>query len=535
MFDIETDLSWSIIWVVVIRDLDTGEVVCHRSRESLAASFDPSALWIAHNGVGFDAWILEKYWNLTIPRENLIDTLILSRLWNPELEGGHGLEAWGERYKIPKSLFNDFSQWSQELEDRCIIDTELTAKLFLDLIKKLEGFSDQSIRLEHDVAYIISDQERHGWLFDDKACAEFLNTLKRELLQIEEEMQRVFPPTEVKLKTKSRFTQFNPGSRKQIAQRLIAKGWKPKLKTEAGTIVVNENTLKDCTIPEAAIFTRYLLLQKRISQAESWMKAQKDDGRIHGRINPNGALTSRMTHYNPNMAQVPNSYSPYGKECRSFFGVPSGKKLVGIDASGLELRMLAHYMGDPEYVKTVTQGDVHAANQQAAGLPTRNDAKTFIYAFLYGAGAKKIGSIIGADAKAGMCLVQTFLDNTPALKRLRTNVGAAAQRGWLKGLDGRRIRIRSDHAALNTLLQGAGAILMKQAVVLLAEAIQRDGLDAHFIGNIHDEWQLEVAEADAEAVGKLGVWAIQEAGLLLGLKCPTTGEYKVGNNWSETH
>ncbi len=534
-FDIETNSKWDHIWVVVTKRSDTGEVQCHRDPESLKPLLELNACWIGHNSIGFDAWVLEKCWSLKIPQKNLIDTLVLSRLWNPELEKGHSLEAWGERFQIRKSLFNDFSQWSQELQDRCVIDVELTEKLHEHLTTQLQDWKGECVDLEHGVATVLNSQERSGWLFDDSAAVEFVNTLNHELMEIEADMQRLFPPTVIQLKTKQKLIPFNPGSRKQIAQRLMQKGWKPKLKTEQGTIVVNEKTLESCTIPEAKVFLRYLLLQKRVSQVQSWIEAQKEDGKIHGRVNPNGAVTGRMTHYNPNMAQVPRVGSPFGEECRSFFIVPKGKKLVGIDASGLELRMLAHYMGDPNYVIEVTQGDVHSANQKAAMLPTRNDAKTFIYAFLYGAGPAKIGSIVGGDAKAGSRLIEKFLDNTPALKRLRTSVATAAQRGYLIGLDGRRMRVRSEHSALNTLLQGAGAVVMKKALVVFDEAMKEKGLDVQYVANVHDEFQLEAAEKDAEEAGKLAVWAIEEAGRQLNLKCPTTGEYRVGNNWKETH
>lgn len=534
-FDIETNSKWDHIWVVVTKRTDTGEVQCHREPLSLEPLLELNACWIGHNSIGFDAWVLEKCWNLKIPLKNLIDTLVLSRLWNPELEKGHSLEAWGERFQIQKSLFNDFSQWSMELQNRCIIDVELTEKLHEHLTKQLQGWKQDCVALEHGVASVLSSQERNGWLFDDSAAVEFVNLLNHELMEIEEKMQSLFPPTVLQLKTKQKLLPFNPGSRKQIAERLIQKGWEPKLKTDQGTIVVNEKTLEACDIPESKVFLRYLLLQKRVSQVQSWIDAQKDDKRVHGRVNPNGAVTGRMTHYNPNMAQVPRVGSPFGEECRAFFIVPSGKRLVGVDASGLELRMLAHYMGDPNYVTEVTQGDVHTANQKAALLPTRNDAKTFIYAFLYGAGPAKIGSIVGGDAKVGACLIEKFLDNTPALKRLRASVATASKRGYLVGLDGRRMRIRSEHSALNTLLQGAGAVVMKKALVIFDEAVKLKGVDVSYVANVHDEFQLEVKEEHAEEVGKLAVWSIEEAGRLLSLKCPTTGEYRVGNNWKETH
>jgi DNA polymerase I-like protein with 3'-5' exonuclease and polymerase domains len=198
--------------------------------------------------------------------------------------------------------------------------------------------------------------------------------------------------------------------------------------------------------------------------------------------------------------------------------------------------MLAHYMQDDAYTNEVVSGDIHTANQKAAGLETRNQAKTFIYAFLYGAGDAKIGKVVGAGAKEGQALKSRFLQNTPSLKELREKVGRIAQNsGTLPGLDGRRLQVRSDHAALNTLLQSAGAIVMKQALVLLDDKLQKLRIDYKFVANVHDEWQIEVEEGFAELVGKYGVRAIEEAGTSLSMRCPLSGEYKVGNSWKETH
>jgi DNA polymerase I-like protein with 3'-5' exonuclease and polymerase domains len=241
------------------------------------------------------------------------------------------------------------------------------------------------------------------------------------------------------------------------------------------------------------------------------------------------------------MAQIPNSGSPYGPECRQCWTVEEGNVLVGADASGLELRMLAHYMEDEAYVKTVTEGsskdgtDVHTVNQKAAGLQTRDQAKTFIYAFLYGAGPSKIGSIVGGSAQAGQKLIDSFLKGTPALQRLRNKVSVDASKGCVPGLDGRKIWVRSEHAALNSLLQGAGAIVMKKALVILNDKLIKANLDAKFVANVHDEWQIECSKEIADIVGKAAVQSIRDAGLAYNLKCPLDGEYKVGRNWRETH
>jgi DNA polymerase-1 len=246
-------------------------------------------------------------------------------------------------------------------------------------------------------------------------------------------------------------------------------------------------------------------------------------------------VTGRMTHSSPNMGQVPAVYSPYGQECRACWTVPEGYSLVGMDASGLELRMLAHYMKDEDYTNEILTGDIHTANQLAAGLETRDQAKTFIYAFLYGAGDSKIGSIVGGTAKVGKRLKEKFLANTPALGRLREQVTVASGRGYVLGLDGRRVAIRSEHAALNSLLQSAGAIVMKKALCLLVEYANLHKIDFKIIGNIHDEIQTEVKSKDAERFGRLATACVEAAGLHYKLNCPLAGEYKVGKNWADTH
>ena len=300
---------------------------------------------------------------------------------------------------------------------------------------------------------------------------------------------------------------------------------------------MDKTTLKET----AELIKEYLMVQKRVAQIESWIDAVGDDGRVHGRVITNGAVTGRMTHLKPNMAQIPNAGSPYGPECRQCWTVEDGNVLVGADASGLELRMLAHYMGDDDYVKTVTEGsskngtDVHTVNQRAAGLSTRDQAKTFIYAFLYGAGDAKIGSIIGGNARDGERLKSAFLKGTPALQRLRDKIALYATKGYVPGLDGRKIWVRSEHAALNSLLQGAGAIVMKKALVILEMSLRKEKLFHKFVANVHDEWQIETNPECADRVGKLAVEAIREAGRVYNLRCPLDGEYKIGKNWKETH
>ena len=546
VLDIETNSKHDKIWCVVTRDIETDEVKVWKEASGLQKYLDLCDLIIMHNGIAFDAPVLRKTWNVTMKLSRVSDTLVLSRLLNPSLEGGHSLQAWGERLGYPKIEFSDFDGGlTDEMITYCIQDTNVTKHLYKRLVADLnaEKFEERSIELEHKVQAIIAQQERNGFKLDQQQAICLIAELKDKLSNLEDELQSVFPTKTVERysektgkKLKDQVIVFNPGSRQQIAERLQEKGWKPTRFTDKGQAIVDETTLNESTIPEAKLIGEYLLLQKRISQIESWIEAVEPDGRVHGRVISNGAVTGRMTHHSPNMAQVPNCSAEYGAECRNLWTVEKGMKLVGIDASGLELRMLAHYMNDENYTNEVVSGDIHTANQKAAGLETRNQAKTFIYAFLYGAGSTKIGKITGGGAKEGQALIDSFLRNTPKLKKLREKVARIyADKGTLPSLDGRRLRVRSEHSALNTLLQGAGAVVMKQALVILDKELKSRKIKYKFVANVHDEWQIEVEETRADEVGKIGVDAIAEAGHALNMRCPLTGEYKVGNTWKETH
>jgi DNA polymerase I len=549
LLDIETTLDHSKIWCVVTKDLDTQEVRIWKEAKDLSEYIKAASLIVAHNGIAFDFYLLNKLWKCQITLKRVRDTLVLSRLLNPSLEGGHSLANLGKLLGIEKSEFNDFDLQTQSLDEMvqyCKQDVEVLHRIYnyLEAELKRQEFSPQSQELEHEVQAIIAVQERNGFKFDEPAAMRLLAELKAKLDAITVEMQGIFPPRVTSGRThkktgkplKDIIEPFNPGSRQQIAERLIEKGWKPSKYTEKGSVIVDETTLEGLDFPEAKAIAEYLMLQKRIAQIESWIEHIQADGRVHGKVITNGAVTGRMTHHSPNMAQVPNTGAIYGAECRNLWTVEKGCKLVGIDASGLELRMLAHYMNDNEYTNEVVSGDIHTANQTAAGLETRNQAKTFIYAFLYGAGAAKIGSIVGGSAKEGQKLITNFLRNTPKLEKLREKVAKAyAARGVLLALDGRKLLVRSEHSALNTLLQGAGAIVMKKALILLNKDLTKRKIPFKFVANVHDEWQVEVPEQFADEVGQSGVRAIQNAGLEFKMNCPLTGEYKIGATWKETH
>jgi DNA polymerase I-like protein with 3'-5' exonuclease and polymerase domains len=350
--------------------------------------------------------------------------------------------------------------------------------------------------------------------------------------------------------------ELNPSSRVQIAERQLERGWKLEAVTDSGRPKVDEEELKKIDSDDARTLIRYLMLDKRIGQIatgeRAWLKSvNKATGRIHGSVTTNGAVTGRCTHHRPNVAQVPAAGAEYGVECRALWGPPPGYYQLGCDASGLELRCLAHYITPLDggaYMDVLLNGDIHTANQKAAGLETRAEAKRFIYAFLYGAGDALVGGLFLPYAtddekkKRGMSIKRKFLNKTPALRELIHSVKAAgSKRGYLLGLDKRRLHVRSEHSALNLLLQSAGALLMKKAAVIFWEDVRAElgysfGAEIAQMAHIHDEFQLAVRnDVDREVIGALAVRSIKRAGESFSFRCPLDGEYKTGANWAETH
>ena len=542
--DIETDgFDPSHIWCVGTEDIDTGEtrLFLESDRLKFREFMRDVEEVLGFNVLQFDLPILDNLWGVRVPVDQVTDILILCQLEQPGREGGNSLAAWGGRLRFPKMDMEkeDFYRgYTEDMGIYCMNDVRLTVKLYHHITSVMSGrFSKDSIRLEHQVKAITSRQEVNGFYLDEFKAMSLSADFSERLTDITEKMQEIFPPKEIQLKTKVKYEPFNPGSRKQIAERLMERGWVPEKHTEKGNVVVDETTLASIDMDEAKVLAEYLMLQKRAAQVKSWLEAiNPKTGRVHGRVLTLQTITGRMAHASPNMAQVPAVYSPYGAECRGCWTVPSDKKaLVGIDASSIELRMLCHYMKDEDYTTQVVSGDIHTYNQQLAELPSRDQAKTFIYALLYGAGAAKIGSIIGKGAAEGQQIMDRFFLNLSSFQDLKTKVNKAAERGWIAGLDKRTLHIRTVHASLNTLLQGGSAILMKRALVIFDKLIKEQGLNAIFVANVHDEWQLEVDKDHGDMVGKLGVDAIKRAGDYYKLRCPLDGEYKVGTSWAETH
>ena len=584
-------------------DLDTEEEWYSTDPEAIVAHLSAATHLIGHNIIDYDLPVLEKLTGFKPNEETRItDTLVLSRLASPDRNrpdamlldgvkaGPHSLGAWGYRIGIGKPEHEDWSTYSEDMLHRCSEDVRINARIYPILLKECKGYGE-SIELEHQVQRIISKQERDGVYFDRDRALDYIEQLGSKVREIDERLEQRLPRhvRRVGVSVSKPFKKdgslskkvwewcidpFDPehpmdmtgieptciggpftrieyyktdlNSDKQVKEWLLSIGWKPtewNISPKTGDRTSPKLTPDSFkSLPEniGEQLKQRVTWRHRRSQIQGWCDSMRTDHRLPAGANPMGTNTGRMRHRC--VVNVPKAadFVPFGKEMRSLFRARPGYKFIGHDASGLELRMLAHYMNDKEYMEQILHGDIHSYNQRLAGLPTRDAAKTFIYAFIYGAGDAKLGSIVDGSKADGTKLRNKFLSNLPKLGQLIDNVKIASRRGYLKGLDGRKIWMRKDssgkvmeHKALNTLLQCAGAVIMKKSLVLLTDSAI--GLDYTKVVDMHDEGQAEVSPRDAELYSKLAVQSIIQAGIHFNLNIPLDGEAKIGNNWAETH
>lgn len=596
VLDIEANgLQPTVIHCVCVKNILTEQEETFLTKEDFDAFLreNEECVFIGHNALSYDIYWLNTLWASGIAYTRVIDTLVLSYLFNPQLEGGHSLDSWGQRLGFAKGGHSDWEKLTEAMLLYCKNDVELTRRVYRALSNKLNSlkFSEKSAEIEHKIRVIIDEQSRHGFWFDRERATDFRNKLLRDQSDLAEQIHNLFPPrrTEVarytfrRTKDGSPFASyerhlqkhndvvvdeesgtyacydlvpFNLGSPKQRVDRLLELGWEPTKFTEKGFPKVDEDALvafaETSGRKEVNALAEWLVLQGRASMVTTWLENLGDDSRIHGRVNSCGASTRRMTHSAPNTANIPSSHkAKYGKECRSFWGVDPNSNvgklaLVGYDAAGLETAGLCHYLNNSAATDILLRpkpDDIHTANArrltEALGRPVDREwgAKTCWYAWLYGAYPTKLGSIVKGSAKDGDVVVETFFRNVPGLKGLIDEVQYEfkSNRGRLATIDGGFVICPAVNAALNYRVQSAGAIVMKVASILLDEEAKKLGLTVHKVGDIHDEGQLECLADEADQVGLLAVDCISRAGRELGFRVPLTGDYKVGANWSETH
>ena len=585
ILDIETNGFLDVldkIHCMVFRDVDTQKVYSYNPdqiNEGLNL-LKKATLIIGHSVMGFDLPAIEKVTGYKYEGA-ILDTLLCSRLiWSnmvevdyikkdlpPKLIGKHSIESWGYRLGLRKGDFAQtatFDVWTQDMQDYCERDVEVTYLLYKQIEKK--NYSEKAIKLEHDFAHWIIKQEQGGVDFDKTTAQSLFLSLTKQRLEIEQKLSAVFGSwrKSIGFKTYKRDNKkrgivagvpveqfrteiFNPNSRDHIADRLKTLGWKPKSFTATGKPEVNEKVLKSLHYDEAKLISEHLLIQKRLGQLsegeQAYLKLITKEKKIHGKVITNGAVTGRCTHFNPNLAQVVAKGSKYGTEMRSLFIAPTNMVMCGIDFSGLELRVLASYLcnyDNGDFAKTLLEADIHSKNQQILGLETRAKAKTFIYAYIYSAGNERISEILEVSLTEAKRIRQTFEKALPALINLKNAVAVKYRnQKWIYGLDKRKLMCRAEYSSLNTLIQSAGALLVKAGTVIVNNDLKQAGFvwgkDYRMVLHVHDEMQFVVHKDKIEEFKNIASGLFNKTKDYFGFKCDLAGEIKVGSNWSETH
>lgn len=597
VIDIETDsLAPTRIWCLCWENVKTGETGDCIGHDQIRDFFERTkgCVYVGHNILKFDGPVCNRLVEAGLGVSHMVDTLVLSTLYSPSIWHGHSLEAWGDQLGNPKGDFNDWSHFSEEMLIYCRQDVKITTQLFKRLIKTLSriGFSERSVWIQHRLTVILERQKQNGFRFDGPRAVSLYQDLRRREEELGDVIRQRFPakrvlvanrPMYVKgggyssiyLKDRERYIleeddasgrydayedlEFSVGSSKQRIEALLSLGWEPQEFTdktekggggnpkpfEKGDLVPSLKAfLEENPVPEVEMIARWMSINGRANMINNWIENWNiDDGCIHGKLFV--ADTLRLRHQAPNTANIPavrvdktglvlrGEEGYYTYEARDLWVARPGRVLVGTDAAGLELRMLAHYLNRPAFTKQVVDGDPHQYNADTVGI-TRPQAKTLIYAIMYGAAAPKIAKTLGVSTPEGAKIRTMFLERL-GLKELIDECQREQAAGRVSLCDGSLVVCPSPHAALNYKLQGGGARVMGLGAIILEQAIKRQSLDSLKVGDIHDEWQYDVSVGSSEAHSTASVQAIRDAGEHLNLNVPLDGEAKIGRTWAETH
>lgn len=585
--DIETDgLDAKVIWVLCWENIKTKETGTCTTYDEIKNFFDSTrgSLYVGHNILKFDAPVLNKLAGTKLSVPCVMDTLVLSTLYSPSIRDGHSLDAWGKRIGFKKGVFDDWTHLSEEMVEYCKQDVLVTAELFRKITKVLKkiGFSEKTCYIQHHITAIAERQRRSGFRFDGERAILFYQQLRTREEELQELIRHAFPDERRLVRERNIYTKsgqttalyerdrqtydieivpgngqtyrafenvpFNIGSSKQRVEKLTALGWVADEKTPKGFPKPTEKSLisfaEESGIEEVALITKWMSVNGRANMINNWLENWNEEtGCIHGKLFV--ADTLRFRHQAPNTANVPavrvdkegvpllGERGYYTYESRDLWTARIGRVLVGTDAAGLELRMLAHYLNRPEFTEQVVNGDPHQYNADLAGV-TRPRAKTLLYAIQYGAQAGKVAQIIEGTREEGARMREQFLARL-GIKGVMEDAMREQESGRVWLVDGAGVVCPSPHSALNYKLQGSGARVMALGSILLEGHIRRRGLDSLKVGDIHDEWQYDVDPKDAREHARLSVLAIREAGEELNLNVPLSGTAKEGLTWAETH
>lgn len=600
IIDIEGDgLPSNVVWCMCYENAITEEKGHLTSYEEIRDWFSsrPTAKFVGHHILGFDAPTLNRLVGCSIRVSNLVDTLILATLYNPALSGGHSLGAWGQRFGQSKIEFSDWGRLSDAMIEYCYKDVAITKMLFKRLVAVLNkiGFSEKSCEIQHKFMHVLDKQKRNGFYFDQPRALQLYTHIREREKELQGEIYHVFPPQLQLVKSFKRaykatgeptsqferhssqfpdvrvrdtgeydaydYVSFNLGSPNQRVQKLLELGWKPEeftpktpkggggnpKVTEKGELVPSlQRFLETHDIPEVHMIAKWIAFNGRGNMLGTWLDAFNPDTHcIHGNLQV--AQTLRLRHDKPNTANIPavrtdkegnviyGEEGYYTYEARDVWIARPGRRLVGTDAKALEYRMLAHHVNNREFTEVVLERDVHSFTQEMAGLPTRGNGKTLNFAVIYGSGDAKTGKIIGGTAKDGAAIKAKLFANVPGLGEAIQEAKSEFKAGRVVLVDGSKIVCPAEHAAFNYKLQGGGARVMAQGAIFLEKYIKEKGLDSLKVGDIHDEWQYDVDPKDTKEHAKWANQALKDAGEELNLNIPMEGESKEGRTWAETH
>ena len=603
--DIEADsLTPTVVWCMCCVNCDTKEEVRLREyshiKEWIISQASLGCVFVFHNGLGYDAPNLNKLVGAKLTLPVIFDTMLMSMVYSPSLEGGHRLEDWGNRLGCHKGEWSDWSKWSQEMEDYCMQDCHVGLKTYLELRRRMTdaGFTEEGIELEHRSWSLIQQQKKNGFYFNYQEASILYAKLKEIEDEYGQQVHKLWPPVltlvrnyRTTYKKDGSYTKnfirhtgefpkvrrcrdgsynvydyvpFNIGSPSQRTARLLELGWEPReftkpsptnpeglpqpfVKGELAPSLVE--FLEKTPHPGARLIAHWIEYNARANMINTWMEAYNDDtGCIHGSLWL--ANTLRYRHSGPNTANIPavrldkeghpllGRDGVYTYEARNLWTTRDSRRrrLVGVDAKGIQLRVLANYLNNVFFTKEVLDGDPHSYNQAIGGFATRPIAKTFIYAFLLGAGDGKVGQIIGDSTAAGKSIKARFVNNFPGLKELLDDLGGQVKRvGRIVLCDGTPLLVTAPHTRLGYLLQGDESRIMKRAAVYVADGIHKQRLDALKVGDIHDEWQYDVLSRDVTSFIELCKDSFKRAGESFNYRLPIDCDAKVGLTWAETH
>ena len=590
VLDIETDgLRPTKIWTCVCLEPKSGNFIIfyEESKEACKEFLEKQDLIIAHNGINFDFPVLKKLWDVDIKVSQVYDTIVASRLADPKRESGHSLKEWGKKLGVYKDHYEDWSKLTDEMVDYCKQDCRVCWAIYNRVRDELAGFSPYSVKIEMRSQWILSKQHYNGFDFDMDAAIALKNQMESEYFVLINRIREAFPPRKhligtytARRKKDGTFTaksaeiimrpnveptdtkdvynvweekEFIIDSPSEIRERL-APYWHPVIwnkPTKTGEITAkvcdtNLETVGDDAPEAIKDIVKCKILKSRSTLVQSFIDACWEDGRVHGDVISCGASSHRMAHRNPNTANIASPKSLYGSECRALFKAPEGRVIVGCDLAGIQLRAMAHYCNDQELTKQILEGDIHIHMAKIYGLipegadevatkKGRTRGKTVTYAILMGAGAAKIGQLVGGDAKLGKDIMGRLEKGIHGWSKFKAQIETRAKVGWFPALDGRRVKLPNAHLGMSFYLQSFEQAIIKLAMYKYHQKLKKLGIDFKQVAVVHDEFQVECNEADAELVGKTICESMTEAGEALKSRIRIDGEYKVGKNWLETH